>query len=309
MWHVEIVADSINPADNRLTTFVLTYPRFIHSELMTHRVFSRNAASSRAIPIQAMLVAVQTDTAKPIRWGINGKGMQDHGEASVANQYHASVIWESAMQDAVNSALRLNKLGIHKQIVNRLLEPFMWMTTIVTATEWTNFFKLRVHPAAQPEFQHLAHLMLQHYLFTDVNSRAIVRTADNVPWGHWHIPFDPQFADDPAISLDERLAVSVARCARVSYTKHDLKYSAMEDEALVKRLGDMGHWSPFEHQARADKYYTDSNFEGWSQYRKIKEPVKKQVDLLEHLQWYESQLKSDIFSDSQVPAEENSERS
>lgn len=165
-FSARIVLDSLNPASggHRLTTFMLTYPRFIHSELMTHRVFSRNAASSRAIPYAQMRQAVLTNPAMPMHWGQNQKGMQADGQIGATRVPDAVRIWNEATVTAVHHADKLAEMGVHKQVVNRLLEPFMHITTLVTATEWTNFFALRAHKDAQPEFQFLADLMLQQYV-------------------------------------------------------------------------------------------------------------------------------------------------
>lgn len=301
MWNVEIEADSINPNGHRITTYVLTFPRLIHSELMTHRVFSRNAASSRAIPIDKMIEAVVTDPAMPIRWGSNGKGMQDHGLLSGAAANAAYQEWRRAATDAVTNAKALQATGAHKQIVNRVLEPFMWMTVIVTATEWENFFKLRCHPDAQPEFQHLAHLMLQHYLYVDPETRQTPRKPWPAQWGEWHIPFDPQFkgkrvsAELPNITLEQRIVTSVACCARVSYTKHNVPtYTPDKDAELYHQLLASGHMSPFEHVAQALAKWTSSNFHGWEQHRKqvARFDTPNGFKLSDHLAWYEKQKSS-----------------
>jgi thymidylate synthase ThyX len=78
MISAKIIADSISESEygDRITTFELEYPRFIHGELMTHRLFSRNAASSRAIPINKMMDQVLTAPAMPVEWGLNKSGMQ-----------------------------------------------------------------------------------------------------------------------------------------------------------------------------------------------------------------------------------------
>lgn len=147
----QIVADSINPQGNRITTFLLTYPRFIHGELMTHRVFSRNSASSRAIPFEKMVKMVQEDPFIPIAWQKNHKGMQGNEYITDETDFELNKkAWLDAKDNAVSSAKYLNHgvkegrdNGVTKQLCNRLLEPFMWHTVLVTATEWDNFFELR----------------------------------------------------------------------------------------------------------------------------------------------------------------------
>ena len=141
----KIVADSISPQGNRIISYLLTYPRFIHSELMTHRMFSRNSASSRAIPFEKMVKMVEEDPFTPIMWQKDHKGMQGteyFTDEEAINDLKFN--WLAARTDAVSFALHLNDLGLTKQLCNRLLEPFMWHTVLVTGTEFENFFKLRM---------------------------------------------------------------------------------------------------------------------------------------------------------------------
>lgn len=222
----------------------------------------------------------------PVRWGANGKGMQDHGELTPEQQADALYIWRDAANSAVINAQRMLHAGVHKQIVNRLLEPFMWMTTIITATQWYNFFRLRVHPAAQPELQFLAHKMLQTYL---------AHKPSSVYWAGWHLPFIPI---NSTLDLNQRKISSVARCARVSYTNHEKDFTFEDDKRLHDHLLASGHMSPFEHVAQADAFRAfrqSANLSpGWIQYRKhvSKSDVPDNFDLAEHLKWYESQKTS-----------------
>lgn len=260
MIDAKIIEDSVSPRGTRLTSFVLTYPRFIHSELMTHRAFSRNAASSRAIPFERMVKMVKDNTAYPVKWGSHQKGMQSGEE--VEDIEMAEFVWSEAMREAVLSATRLDKLGVHKSISNRLLEPFAHMTTLVTATEWDNFFSLRAHKDAQSEFQVLAYEMLERYLSHEPR---------NIDYGEWHTPFVSTEEYPPGRTLSDvvwkdTLKVCVARCARVSYA--NFKESKLEDDvALHNRLMDSGHWSPFEHAAKPGPDFTYTNFRGWTSYR------------------------------------------
>ena len=157
MIEAKIIADSINSLGHRITTMQLKYPRFIHSEFLTHRVFSRNASSSRAIPVAKMIDQVWNDPAMPVHWGQNKSGMQ--AEQEIQHVMHAKDLWFQASKSAAELAQRMNEIGLHKQVVNRILEPFQWIHVVVTATEWDNFFELRNHPAAQPEIQELAQQM------------------------------------------------------------------------------------------------------------------------------------------------------
>jgi thymidylate synthase ThyX len=252
MIDAKIIKDSVAPNGTRITTFVLEYPRFIHSELMTHRMFSRNSASSRAIPNTKMLEQVRTNPAKPVYWGSNKPGMQAGEE--VANPKVSQNMWERAAHAAAKSSEQLSKEGLHKQICNRLLEPFFWMKVLVTATDWDNFFVLRANAAAQPEFQVLAYKMLKEYL-------ANKDKVDQVEWGGWHIPFAA-----PELSLEENKKVAVARCARTSYNNFDGTSDIKKDLDLFEKLSTSGHWSPFEHIASAF-YGRYGNFHDWRSYR------------------------------------------
>ena len=140
----KIIADSINPQGHRITSFILTYPRMIHGELMTHRVFSRNSASSRAIPFNKMVEMAESDPFIPIAWQSKHTGMQgmyyldgDSEQKLLINK------WLEARDLAVQQAKLLDNSNVTKQLCNRLLEPFMWHTVLVTATEFDNFFELR----------------------------------------------------------------------------------------------------------------------------------------------------------------------
>ncbi len=163
MIKAEIIKDSLAPSGKRITTFVLTYPRFIHSEFMTHRMISKNASSSRAIPTEKMIQAIMDNPAMPIAFSKNQKGMQASDILSPQDQEKAEWLWLQARDETLNYVKALTDLGAHKQHVNRLLEPFQHITVIATATEWDNFFALRCHPDAPPEFQELANQMYIEY--------------------------------------------------------------------------------------------------------------------------------------------------
>lgn len=241
----------------------LRYPRFIHSELMTHRVFSRNSASSRAVPIKRMIDAVREHPAMPIFWGRNQSGMAARQEIEPDVRAVAEREWRTALNNAVATAERLSQsdVNLHKQLVNRILEPFAWMTTIVTATEWANFFTQRCHPDAQPELANLATTML-----------AALRASvpQPVAYDEWHLPLIQ--TDERVLPLEDRKKISVARCARVSYLTHDGTRDHARDLELYEKLvggGANGHWSPFEHVATPEPSARAffANFRGWRQLR------------------------------------------
>jgi thymidylate synthase ThyX len=264
----KIIEDSIADNGVRLTTLQLQYPRFIHSEVLTHRVFSRNASSSRAIPVTKMLDMIATEPASPIHWGKNQPGMQAAEELGQPQRIRVQSLWLEAAQNAAETARKMMEQGAHKQVVNRILEPFQWMHVIVTATEWDNFFELRAHPDAQPEIQALAIAMKEAF------AASHPMPLDD---GQWHLPYITRaeragYFDD----ADLLLKLSAARCARVSYLLHDGQMPSIEkDIALYERLVGSAplHASPVEHQAtplsQADMW--SGNFRGWLQYRKLVE--------------------------------------
>jgi thymidylate synthase ThyX len=252
----KVIADT-QYRGSRLTTLELVYPRFIHSEFMTHRVFSRNAASSRAIPIKKMLEAVRNETAMPISWGKNQKGMSAAEELSPQSQKAAEMAWLDASKDAAEHAEHMESFGVHKQIANRLLEPYMHMQTLVSSTEWANFFHLRTAAGAQPEFQALAEAML---------AAMNASTPVFAQYGYWHLPYLSEF-ECHKLDHEDQLKVCVARCARISYTKHGQVRDLEEDRARHDDMATQGHWSPFEHAAIADHLALGANFRNFVQYR------------------------------------------
>lgn len=271
MIKAEVLLDSRAPFGARLTTFVLTYPRFIHAEFMTHRVFSRNASSSRAIPVSKYMEAIQNNPAMPLSFSKNCKGMQAQEDLASGDQVHASLIWLEARDAMMNFAAKLAALGVHKQHANRLLEPFTHITVVVSATEWDNFFDLRCHKDAQPEFQELA---------TQMYVEHSVSTPDDLIENEWHLPFVTQREKNKVLAHelthDDLIKMSVARCARVSYNTHDGTENSLEkDIELYNRLVGSSpiHASPTEHQAYPAIHggITSGNFKGWIQYRKTLE--------------------------------------
>jgi hypothetical protein len=264
-YEAKVLLDSVNEAGDRLVTMCVTYPRFVHSEFMTHRMFSRNAASSRAIPVQKMIERVMQDPVLPVEWGQNQKGMQAITLLDEIAQREAEVAWLEGRDAAVLAATKLQELRTHKQIVNRLLEPWMWITVIVSATEWDNFFKLRCHPDAQPELRHIA-VMMRIAL---VESKPVLALA-----GGWHTPLLQP--DDTAPDWDYVVKLSAGRCARISHLTHDGRRDPAEDIRLHDDLVRDEHWSPLEHQAQAAPGVKSGNFTGWVQYRQMVEQEQEQ---------------------------------
>jgi len=243
----EVLLDSINPSGDRLTTFKLHYPRFILAEFNTHRALSRNTASSRAVPVQKMLDRLEQEYFVPEKWYENERGMSVSKEMELEPEIEARIIWDQVFWGMFNAADKLYTTGLHKSYVNRLLEPFMYVDQIVSATEWENFFKLRRAPSAQPEFQALANLMYDAMQAS---------TPQQLDWGEWHIPWGPDQMD------------AVARIARVSYMNFNHDYDPEKNMNLYSQLQKDGHWSPFEHVAYANEGRC-RNFSGFYQLRAL----------------------------------------
>lgn len=281
MFKAEVICDSVAPCGERLTTVVATYPRFIHSEIMTHRDRERNAASSRAIPWTSMMLAIEDNPVIPIFWGSEAKGMQTGGE--IDDPEAAERIWLEARDSAVMYAKQLAELGVHKSLVNRITEPWMWITTVMTATAWNNFFRLRCHPDAEIHFQKIAGM---------TRDAIYASTPQRLRAGDWHLPFWDnedwtrlgaigydaavellQGYDKPDYIQEFARRVSVARVARVSYLTHGSSERSFEkDIQLFDRLvngSGFGHWSPHGHVAKALMTKERSGpFVGFMQYRK-----------------------------------------
>jgi hypothetical protein len=273
----KIIADSrCFKTHRRITTMEIRYPRIVHAEFMTHRVFSRNASSSRAIPVAKLIEEARTNPAMPVRFGANQRGMQDKGgnhEAAV-EVYMGGVTfrpmdpeeaWRFAAKQAADVAESFDDAGYHKQVVNRLLEPFTHISVVVTSTDWANFFALRRHADADPTMKALADAMW------DAQNSSVPQL---LPSNCWHLPYVGE-DEWSAHGMKSLLIMSAARCARVSYNKHDGSSPSFEDDlALYEKLvtSELVHASPLEHQALPDPDNTSrdlwGNFTGFTQYRK-----------------------------------------
>ena len=292
----KVIADSVCPQGVRMTTMEIEYPRFILAELNTHRMLSKNSASSRAIPVKAMHEFIRANPATPVSWGKNQPGMKANEDVGSAVATEAEQVWNRAKDDALHWADALaHKLAIHKQIANRITEPWMTMKTVISGTEWTNFFHLRNHADAQPEIKALAEAMTVAYT-----------THLPVPLtpGQWHLPYitiaeyvptgELQYLNnnfDP-ISLEEAKIVSASCCAQVSYRKNDDSFDKAKKIYDQLILSEPVHASPIEHQATpmdvdsmcrfepdtwqpgvthvsANSDLWSGNLRGWIQYRKL----------------------------------------
>lgn len=272
---------------HELSTFLMRYPRFIHAEFMTHRMLSKNSASSRAIPVEKLIKDVRDNPVTPITWGKNQKGMQAYEEVDEFNRALALLNWESARDNALDSATKLAACGLHKQIVNRILEPFAHITVLVSGTEWDNFLELRDHDAAEPHIRRLAECL-----------RRELDREDNVyelQPGEWHMPFitpqdhmevinhwrnERKVMPTPQRTEASLRRLSVARCASTSYKTVDgFDMTFQKADALFNGLVKSTpiHASPLEHVAQvppsgyggSDDTYRQlqANFRGFRQLR------------------------------------------
>jgi thymidylate synthase ThyX len=250
----KVVAATKHPHGGKpIYTLQLRYPLIIHAELLTHRVFSRNSSSNRAVPTAKIIEEVVVNPFIPIEWGLNRPGMVALEVA--LDEHHCEQTWLNARDEAVATAHKLVELGLHKQIVNRVLMPFQHIDTLVTATEWDNFFKLRLQADVEPHMKKLAFeigVAIDEVVFTEGSSR--------------HIPFvDKGDFLDHYYSAEKEL-ISAARCARV--TTRSAKADVSRDIELAHTLKNEKHMSPFEHQAipgKADEMYF--NLQGWKSLR------------------------------------------
>lgn len=283
---VAVVEHSLNTHTNKeLVTYQLKYPRFIHAEFMTHRMFSRNASSSRAIPTSKLLAQVRNDPAFFVWVGENQPGMQAKAEVDLGTKHQFYEEWKELAGICAAYAERwANEYNVHKQSANRVLEPFTYISVVVTATEWDNWNELRDHEDAQPEIQDLAQTMKIAY--SQSKARHLVQRNVKDP-RDWHLPY---------VTMEERkyglvhnlLAESAARCARSSYLTHNKENPKLEDDiALYERLVKSVplHASPLEHQACVSKidHRSQNLLGGWIQHRFMLEKCGSLDNLRMHL--------------------------
>lgn len=257
-----VIADSTYANGVRLTTMEVCFHRFVLSEFNTHRVFSRNSASSRAIPTHKQLTKLTEGFAVPLAWPAEKPGMQGGDELDAEVSGATAQIWSDLAGQTIDAAARLRDLGLHKSVVNRLLEPYMWHTVVVTSTAWANFFAQRSNVLAQPEIRHISMLMENAY---DASEPAVLAE------GAWHLPYvqGDELADNEP-DWAELARLSAARCARTSYLTQSGDRNPRRDLELFTRLVSArpSHWSPLEHVAtpwpanRASTELTFTDVEG-----------------------------------------------
>lgn len=255
----KVICDSISEVGQRITTFEIEYPRFILAELNTHKMLEKNSSSSRAIPILKMIEQVGKNMGQPISWGSAKSGMQAGEELEAWGDFGLGwVTWVTAMENAQRSATEFAEMGYHKQIANRLLEPFQMMKTVITGTDWDNFFNLRIHPDAQPEFCMLAYKM---YMAMKES------TPQKLLAGQWHLPYVDvvyssegrqifvQYSEENPdqiireLSLEEAQRISASCTAQTSYRKSDDSLEKADKVFGMLVHADVLHASPFGHLA------------------------------------------------------------
>lgn len=253
----KMILDSVSPQAHRLRTFEICAHRFILAEINTHRALSRNYRSSRAVPVAKLLEEVRTNPAMPVAWLKNKPGMQATEPMTERERAWAKLAWLNAVEDAAERTEELMELGLHKQWTNRLIEPYLMVHGVITGTDFNNFYALRRHPDAQPEFKALADAMWECEQAS---------TPIKLNPGDWHLPYITAGEYSHFISLELLQKASVARVARVSYSNHDGSRPDIEkDLALHDKLFESKHMSPFEHQATPDGHLLnwDDKFAGW----------------------------------------------
>ena len=292
MTSAKIIEDSYNHVfDSRIITFELEYPRIIHSEFMTHRLFSRNASSSRAIPIEKVIEQVINDPASPVEFGKNKPGMK--ASELTENLIAAYKVWVASGREIASFATVMKDMKLHKQVVNRILEPWQFIKVVMTTTNLNNFFELRNHPDADPTIQQLAKKMLK-----EVDDSQPTHLHE----GQWHMPYVHNMlysarkqkffdVDGSEIDLKDALKISASCCAQVSYRKLDTSLEKAYKIYDMLINSKPAHSSPVEHAATpiAHKYHKpmeyfdikgvthvdknripwSGNFHGWVQNRQL----------------------------------------
>ncbi len=275
MTSAKIIKHSITEWGQEIVTFEIEHPRMVHADFMTHKVLSKNGSSSRAIPVLTMLKKIWNEPVLPVFWGKNQSGMEAKEELSGWRLKCAKILWSLAAKSSCIFSFSLSKLGLHKQLSNRITEPFGFIKLVVTGTSFDNFYRLRDHEAAQPELQDLARKMK----IAHKNS-----TPQVLKFGEWHLPYI-----DSTVGSEENLKLSSSLCAQTSYRKSD---DSMEKATnIFGRLidSDPEHFSPTEHQAtplesKDSIFFThkdklgrlwSGNFCGWGQYRQKIQAEKK----------------------------------
>lgn len=273
----KVIADSMFEG-SRLITLEIELHRFVLPEFNTHRSISRNFQSSRAVPVKQMIEQVRNNPAMPVHWGKNEPGMVANEQMTGEQLVDTKGEWFQAAMNAADSAEFMLEEGAHKQIVNRLLEPFMWTKGVATGTidAWQAFLKLRLHKDAQPEIKALAY---------EIGQAIINSSSAELSDGDWHMPYfgDGYYLKGCGIDVEEAVMISASCAGQVSYRKLDDSLEKAKKIYDMLNLPSEGlypenppHFSPTEHQVMFERGSCKSlsgNFhkEGFIQYRKALE--------------------------------------
>lgn len=247
----KVICDTISEQGIRLTTFEIEYPRIVMSEFNTHRSVSKNSSSSRAIPVSKMLEHTKNINLKPVYFGSKKSGMQAGDELLGVELEQATGVWEASLRNAVESSEMLDELGVAKEVTNRLVEPFQLVKVVCTATDWDNFFNLRLHPDADPNICMLAYKM---YKAMDDSEPQLLYD------GEYHTPYVKALRDetgslfyydndDKYLTLADAIKISAASCASVSYRTEGMTIEKADKIFDMLINAEVIHSSPFEHLA------------------------------------------------------------
>ena len=247
----KVICDSISEQGVRLTTFEIEYPRIVMSEFNTMRAISKNSSSSRAIPVSKMLEHTKTINLKPVYFGSKKSGMQAGEELVGQSLTDAQAVWEGALTNAVADAKLLDNIGVAKEVTNRLVEPFQLVKVVCTATDWDNFFNLRLHPDSDPNI-----CMLAYKMYKAMEEFKPYELKD----GEYHLPYvnvgwngkgEMCYCDEDfnSVELEQAIKLSAASCASVSYRTEGMTLEKADKifDMLIK--AEVIHSSPFEHIA------------------------------------------------------------
>lgn len=266
--YAKVLAHSISPLGDEIVTFELVMHRFVLAEFNTHRMLAKNSASSRAIPLHRQIDMLRANPALPVTWASEKSGMQGGVPIGADAAEEAKELWLGLMEKAIETALDLKGLGVHKSLTNRIIEPWMHHRVVVTGTGFRNFWDQRISVLAQPEIALPAQLMLDAY---EASAPVVLQE------GEFHLPYVADNDRDQVTdlyntgnsvvvargSVEEALAsISTARCARTSYLTNpttdrdgnivsEAKVDIFKDLSLFEDLttAKPAHWSPLEHPA------------------------------------------------------------
>lgn len=259
----KVICDSISEQGVRITTFEVEAPRIILAEINTHNAISKNCSSTRAITLEKAINQVQTNGFTPLYWGEKKAGMS--ADKELDNITLANLSWETAKHNAVNSVKTLDSERLHKQIAGRLLEPFQMVKQVLTATDFDNFFNLRIHPTSQPEICMLAYKM--HQAMQDSNPVLLRDGEFHLPYIERYNAVNPDNTDEViddaviymvpsdsgngwmTLSLQEAIKISASCCAQVSYRNTDMSLEKADKIFNMLVKADVLHASCFEHLA------------------------------------------------------------